>query len=115
MQQVLSNVSMETLQMYSSQPIANDCILYNKGGLMIHWSCMRDNLIVQYNSMFFWLALFLLISLFLRIFWVHHWSKHVQNQRLNDFITGFMIAAADGLTVILCVCIVYYGGMFLFR
>jgi hypothetical protein len=113
--QELLNYSMQELSIYSSKPVINDCILMNfKGGLMIDWSCLRDDLIVQFNSMFFWIALILLISLFLRIFWVHHWSKHIKHQKWNDFITGFVIAAVDGLTVILCVCIIYYGGMFLF-
>lgn len=114
--QELLNYSMEDLTMFSQQPAVQDCILMNfKGGLMVDWSCLRDDIIVQFNSMFFWMALFLLIILFLRIFWIHHWQyRYVNNQKWNEFITGFIIAAADGLTVILCVCIVYYGGMFLF-
>lgn len=115
--QELSNFSIQALNQYTAEPVAVDCILRpagTGGGMLVDWSCLRDLTIVRFNSMFFWLAIFLLVSLFLRIYWNSWLTKYVKHQKTNDIITGIVTAMPDGFIVILCVQIIYYGGMFLY-
>jgi hypothetical protein len=115
MLQELSNVSIETLQMYSQQPQVSDCMLLNKmGGYMADWDCVRENLLAQFNTMAFWLAIFLIVTLFIRIYWFQYEDRINIQKKYKDFLSGMIKTFPDAFTIVLCVNIIYYGGMFLF-
>jgi hypothetical protein len=113
--EALYNTSIEIMMNFSKEPVIKDCMIhFPDGGVLINWTCLRNDLVIQFNHMYFWLAIFFVFALFLKYDWNRWISKYMKNGTMKEFIHEGINIFPDVLGAIICVFIIYYGGIYIF-